>query len=289
MPVTNISSGWVSGNLVFYETAVGQSVTGDVFTIGTAAVKVGGTSQDIDFQFYATGSKSFIIDAGAGTLTMAGLSTQVGSCPTFGLAFGAKSSSAAIGHHIGVANSADTAGDKAIAVFADDGNAVLASDAQGINSRCLIMAAQTGAYAMDALRGHLRIVASITPSAQKAFSATSGYVEASGTYTFGDGSNIVFINGMSSTVEATGTATVAANTRLCGILLHGNFIAAYNSTSQAVGVMYEGQTYGFQFALGFHDGVSGMLSTASDSANCTHKIAVWVNGVGTRYIHLTSD
>ena len=80
MPVTNISSGWVSGNLVFYETAVGQSVTGDVFTIGTAAVKVGGTSQDIDFQFYATGSKSFIIDAGAGTITAVGI-TQNTNAP----------------------------------------------------------------------------------------------------------------------------------------------------------------------------------------------------------------
>ncbi len=71
--ITNISSEWVSGSLVFYETAVGQSATGDVLTLGIAAVKIGGTSQDVDFQFYATGSKSFIIDAGAGTLTLTGI------------------------------------------------------------------------------------------------------------------------------------------------------------------------------------------------------------------------
>jgi len=80
MPVTNIKSEWVSGNLVFFEDAVGQSVTGDVLTLGTAAVKVGGTSQDVDFQFYATGGKSFIIDAGAGTLTLTGI-TLVNAAP----------------------------------------------------------------------------------------------------------------------------------------------------------------------------------------------------------------
>ena len=77
MPVTNIRSEWVSGNLVFYEEAVGQSVTGDIFTLGTTAVKVGGTSQDVDFQFYATGSKSAIIDAGDGTLTLTGISASI--------------------------------------------------------------------------------------------------------------------------------------------------------------------------------------------------------------------
>jgi len=77
MSVTLIRSEWVSGNLVFYEDTVGQSVTGDVFTIGTAAVKVGGTSQDVDFQWYAASSKSFILDAGAGTLTMVGLDVSI--------------------------------------------------------------------------------------------------------------------------------------------------------------------------------------------------------------------
>jgi len=79
MPLTNIKSTWSSGSLIFYEGAVGQSATGDVFTLGTSAVKIGGTSQDIDFQFYATGSKSFIIDAGAGTMTMLGIAPVLGA------------------------------------------------------------------------------------------------------------------------------------------------------------------------------------------------------------------
>lgn len=64
MPVTSIKSEWVSGSLVFYEDAVGQSVTGDVLTIGTTAVKVGGTSQDVDFQWYGTGGISAELNAG---------------------------------------------------------------------------------------------------------------------------------------------------------------------------------------------------------------------------------
>ena len=70
-----IDSKFASGNLVFYEKSVGRTATGDVFTIGTAAVKVGGTAQDVDFQFYATGSLSAIIDAGAATLTLVGITS----------------------------------------------------------------------------------------------------------------------------------------------------------------------------------------------------------------------
>lgn len=65
-----INSSWASGSLVFYEKAVGRTATGDIFTIGTAAVKVGNTSQDCDFQIYGTGSKSAIFDIGAGTFTL---------------------------------------------------------------------------------------------------------------------------------------------------------------------------------------------------------------------------
>ena len=70
-----INSKFASGSLVFYEKAVGRTATGDVFTVGTAAVKVGGTAQDVDFQFYATGSLSAIIDAGAATLTLVGITS----------------------------------------------------------------------------------------------------------------------------------------------------------------------------------------------------------------------
>ena len=68
-----VNSKFASGNLIFYEEAVGQTATGDVLTIGTGAVKVGGTAQDVDFQWYGTGSLSFILDAGASSLTLVGL------------------------------------------------------------------------------------------------------------------------------------------------------------------------------------------------------------------------
>lgn len=72
-----INSGWSSGTLVFYEKAVGRTATGDIFTIGTTAVTIGGTAQDCDFAWYATGSKSFVLDAGAGTMTLAGLDVSI--------------------------------------------------------------------------------------------------------------------------------------------------------------------------------------------------------------------
>ena len=70
-----INSKFASGSLVFYEKAVGRTATGDVFTVGTDAVKIGGTGNDIDFQYYGTGSLSAIIDCGAATFTLVGIAT----------------------------------------------------------------------------------------------------------------------------------------------------------------------------------------------------------------------
>ncbi len=96
MPVTNVKSGWSSGNLVFFEGAIGRSVTGDVLTVGTGAVQVGGTGQDVDLQFYGTGSLSAIIDCGAATLTLVGIAqttdkaiTSSGATSGIGYATGA--------------------------------------------------------------------------------------------------------------------------------------------------------------------------------------------------------
>ena len=80
-----INSKFASGNLVFYEKTVGRTATGDVFTVGTAAVKVGGTAQDVDFQVYGTGSLSAIIDIGAATLTLTGIASNFLSAVNFGV------------------------------------------------------------------------------------------------------------------------------------------------------------------------------------------------------------
>ena len=77
-----INSKFASGSLVFYEKAVGRTATGDVFTVGTTAVKVGNTSQDVDFQFYGTGSISAIIDCGAATFTLVGIATSTNGAVT---------------------------------------------------------------------------------------------------------------------------------------------------------------------------------------------------------------
>lgn len=296
---------------VNFATGVYDAVQGYIELPGSNTVSSGGAlscidaSLEIGTALTATGNVFglHIETTGAGTLSGGGIAAGIGifksgsaawpnaiyiaagAC-TAGLVFGAKSSSAAIGHHIGIANSADTAGDKAIAVFADDANAVLASDAQGINSRCLILAAQNGHYAMTSLRGHLRVVASVTPAESKAFQGTAGYVEASGTYTFGDGTNQCIMAALDGTCELSGTPTIASNAYVAGVHLCGKFTAA-SYTGITCAILIEDINYGFQALLAW-PAVQGMLSVGSDSVNVTHKVAVKI-GTATRYIHLFSD
>ena len=79
MPLTLIRSSWSSGSLIFHEsTSMAPSATYDVLTIGTGAVKVGNTANDVDFQYYGTGSLSAIIDCGAKTFTLTGIGVVLG-------------------------------------------------------------------------------------------------------------------------------------------------------------------------------------------------------------------
>ena len=70
---TKIAAVWASGALVFYESAGTQGTTYDVFTMSDTAVKVGSTSQDVDLQWYGTGSVSAIFDCGASSFTLVGV------------------------------------------------------------------------------------------------------------------------------------------------------------------------------------------------------------------------
>ncbi len=72
MPVTNVQSRWASGNLIYHESGnLGDTV--NLFTIGTSDVTVGNASNDVDFRYYGSGSVSAVIDCGAATITLAGL------------------------------------------------------------------------------------------------------------------------------------------------------------------------------------------------------------------------
>ncbi len=86
MPVTTIGSRWSSGNLIFYEKNVSQAALGNILNIGTTGVVIGSaTAQDVDFTVWAGGgSDSFIIDSGASTMTLTGISGVFGSGATFG-------------------------------------------------------------------------------------------------------------------------------------------------------------------------------------------------------------
>ena len=59
--VFGINSKFTSGNLVFYEKAVGRTATGDVLTIGTTAVTVGNTANDIDFKVFGAISGNYML------------------------------------------------------------------------------------------------------------------------------------------------------------------------------------------------------------------------------------
>lgn len=210
-----------------------------------------------------------LIPAGA-----AGLGIQVGT----GL-----SSTLQIGHHIGQSGS-----ERAISVFADDNNAVFASDCQGINCRLAIFANQNAAYAASAVRGHLRIVgANIIPSEAKAWQAVSGAVETSATPTIGDGTHWSVVCGLNGSISAAGT-TVAANGVLAGLHLTGT--CPSGQSGEMIGILFEANAQGFEHAFGFNgvgstDG-NGLIASASGTLTKTHAIAVWINGVGTRYIQV---
>ena len=73
-----INSGWSSGSLVFYEKAVGRTVTGDIFTIGASQVTIGGTGQDVDFLVYLGGASNYFkLDCGAKTAAFYGVDVTV--------------------------------------------------------------------------------------------------------------------------------------------------------------------------------------------------------------------
>jgi hypothetical protein len=78
MPITNIRSEWVSGNLVFYEEAVGRSTTGDVFTLGTTAVTVGNSAQDVDFKVFLGAADQYVLfDCGNAKVTFAKVDVEI--------------------------------------------------------------------------------------------------------------------------------------------------------------------------------------------------------------------
>jgi hypothetical protein len=196
-----------------------------------------------------------------------------------------QSSSAQIGHHLSATSQ------RAIVAFCDDNNAVLGADCQGIYCRSAVFAAQNANYSIASMRGHLRVIgANILPPADKGWSGVEADVECSGTYTIGDSTNMAYVSGLQIGVEIGGTPTISATGRVCGILLTGGFTAA-SYTGETIGMLFmtSGGTYAYEHAFGFNDGVFGVISTATHSTNDTHKIAVWINGVGTRYIHLLSD
>lgn len=192
------------------------------------------------------------------------------------------SSSARTGHPIGQVGS-----ERAIEVWADDGNAALASDSQGINCRLAIFHEQALGFAASVLRGHLRIVgANIKPNEAKAWQGVSGVVETSASPTIGDGSHWTVLTGLNGSISAAGT-TVAGNAALAGLHITGK--CPSSQSGEMIGILFEASAQGFEHAFGFTgvgptDG-NGLVEASGGSSSRTHKIGIWIGGgVGTRYI-----
>jgi len=74
--VYKINAGWYQGEQYWYEKAYGRTTTGDIFKLGTTAVTVGNTAQDIDFEWKGTGSVSAIFDCGDSSFTLVGVDAK---------------------------------------------------------------------------------------------------------------------------------------------------------------------------------------------------------------------
>jgi len=72
----SVNSKYSSGNLVFYEKAYGLTTTGNILKIGTTAVQIGDTANDVDFAWNGDTTGTFTLDAGAHTLAMTGMATS---------------------------------------------------------------------------------------------------------------------------------------------------------------------------------------------------------------------
>ena len=114
--VYGINSVFSSGSLVFYEKAYGRTTTGDIFSLSTSAVKVGNTAQDVDFQYYGTGSLSAIIDCGAATFTLAGLTMSTNKT----LTFSASADSSAVVDTVTIGGYDISAGHRALAIGTEE-------------------------------------------------------------------------------------------------------------------------------------------------------------------------
>ena len=137
MPATSVKSSWSSGSLVFHEkTSYGTSTTYDLLTLGTAAVKVGNTANDVDFQYYGTGSLSWIIDCGTATLTNTGIAVVQKSALTIGIS-GTGHDVTLYGETAGCDFLWDQNGDT-------DGSLILGADTKGVDLKAF--GATTGNY-----------------------------------------------------------------------------------------------------------------------------------------------
>ncbi len=200
---------------------------------------------------------------------------------------GAQSSTESLGHVLTGTNN------RVISLFADTGAAALAGDVQMINARLVFLPGvdQTGAGAASVIRGHLRVAgADLNGSESKAWMGLAGVFESDGTHTIG-GTAQTIVAAISGTAEVGGAPTVAAGSTVAGLHLVGKWTGTgYAPSGEFVGIYFQSHTQGFEPAFGFSGtgATDGNGLTAGDITGETkgYKIAVRIDGVGTKYIQL---
>lgn len=220
-----------------------------------------------------------------GALTPTSISVAAGNSSPI-MIVGAQSSTASVGHVLTSTNN------RVISLFADTGAAALAGDVQMLNARLVLLPGvdQTGAGAASVLRGHLRVAgADLNGSESKAWAGVAGVLESSGTHTIG-GTALTIAAALSGTAEIGDTPTLASNGVVAGLHLTGKWTGTFTPSGEFVGIYFQSHTQGFEHAFGFSGTgtTDGNGLTAGDITGETkgYKIAVYIAGVGTKYLQL---
>jgi len=174
--VTNIGQDWSSGNMVYFEEAVGRSTSGDVLSIGTTAVAVGNTGNDIDFTVYTGASATFKVDCGnaAVELTATRIDCKSVTANTDGAFIKAGTSSSPIVK--------DTSNLKFVSLYFDNG--ATGGDNRGIYNRLYLTGAGGGGESLRSFTTVSNVAGSTAHGAHLSLSfGTSGSITGLGVAT----------------------------------------------------------------------------------------------------------
>ena len=270
MPVTLIKSTWSSGSLIFHEsTSIAPSTTYNVLALATDAVTVGDTANDVDFEYYATGSLSAIIDCGAATFTLTGISLVTNGAITTTYAGTALNITSTI-----------TSADNVAEVLA---TSTATSGASCASKSTLTVTGNGKSYA-------------IAKWIELSVGGNTQYCHGIYIYT-GTVANktitqyapiYIYCDDMGTAVEH--QAGISINRNITNVGTASDCFLQMRNHGSTAATAFIKATGTATYLLDFQNGDLGVpLSEASDSVNCSHKLAVKMPDGTARYLHLFTD